>query len=45
MREMVTIMRTDFEVGSGPEWSAERPVAHAVTVTVDIVAVRKDRMP
>ncbi|MGQ0740864.1 MAG: YceI family protein [Alphaproteobacteria bacterium] len=42
MKGEVTVMRSDFGVGSGPEWSGETPVAHAVKVTVDLVAVRKD---
>lgn len=33
------VIRTDFDVGSGM-WADETPVAHAVTVTVDLVATR-----
>lgn len=34
-----TLLRTDFGVGQG-EWAAPQPVAHQVTVTVDLVATR-----
>jgi polyisoprenoid-binding protein YceI len=33
------LIRTDFHVGEG-EWSADTPVSHAVTVTVDLTATR-----
>jgi polyisoprenoid-binding protein YceI len=33
------IMRLDFNVGEG-EWAGEKPVAHAVTVTIDLTATR-----
>jgi len=33
------VMRTDFGVGQG-EWAAPTPVAHDVTVTIDLVATR-----
>lgn len=34
-----TVMRTDFGVGQG-EWTAPEPVAHQVTVTLDLTATR-----
>lgn len=40
MRGDVTIMRTDFSVGSGSMWEGETPVAHAVKVTVDLTATK-----
>jgi polyisoprenoid-binding protein YceI len=39
MTGQATIIRTDFGVGQG-EWAADRPVAHEVRVTVDLVATR-----
>jgi polyisoprenoid-binding protein YceI len=33
------IMRLDFDVGEG-EWAGDKPVSHAVTVTVDLTATR-----
>lgn len=39
------LSRVDFGVGTGStwgiDWSSERTVAHAVKVTVDLVATRK----
>lgn len=35
-----TILRTDFGVGQG-EWAAPQPVAHQVTVTIDLFATKK----
>lgn len=35
-----TITRTDFGVGSGSLWAGEKPVAHAVKVTVDLTATK-----
>ena len=35
----VTLMRTDFGVGKG-EWAAPQPVAHQVTVTLDLTATK-----
>ena len=35
----LTVIRTDFGVGQG-EWASERPVAHEVTVTVDLTATK-----
>lgn len=34
-----TVIRTDFGVGQG-EWADSKPVAHEVTVTVDLVAAK-----
>jgi len=34
-----TIIRTDFGVGQG-EWAAPQPVAHQVTVTLDVTATK-----
>jgi polyisoprenoid-binding protein YceI len=34
------LIRTDFHVGEG-EWSADTPVSHAVTVTIDLTATRE----
>lgn len=39
MTGKTTIIRTDFGVGQG-EWAAPEPVAHQVTVTVDLVATK-----
>jgi len=39
MTGKATLLRTDFGVGQG-EWAAPQPVAHQVTVTVDLVATR-----
>lgn len=39
MTGKTTLLRTDFGVGQG-EWAAPQPVAHQVTVTVDLVATR-----
>ena len=39
MKGTAEVMRTDFGVGQG-EWAAPTPVAHAVTVTIDITATR-----
>lgn len=39
MTGKATVIRTDFGVGQG-EWAAPEPVAHAVTVTVDLVATK-----
>lgn len=38
MTGAVTLMRTDFGVGTGKGWSGETPVAHTVKVTVDLTA-------
>lgn len=40
MTGRTTILRTDFGVGQG-EWAAPEPVAHQVTVTVDLAAIRQ----
>ena len=34
-----TVLRTDFDVGQG-EWAAPQPVAHQVTVTLDLTATK-----
>jgi polyisoprenoid-binding protein YceI len=39
MKGTAHVMRTDFGVGLGT-WSAPTPVAHDVTVTIDLVATR-----
>jgi polyisoprenoid-binding protein YceI len=40
MTGKTTLLRTDFGVGQG-EWAAPQPVAHQVTVTVDLVATKR----
>lgn len=39
MKGTATVIRTDYGVGQGT-WSAPNPVAHEVTVTVDLTATR-----
>ena len=39
MKGTAHILRTDFGVGQGP-WAAPSPVAHDVTVTIDLLATR-----
>ena len=36
-----TLLRTDFGVGTSQEWTGEKPIAHAVKVTVDLTAARR----
>lgn len=45
MKGEVTVMRTDFGVGSGSAWEGETPVAHAVKVTVDLTATKARNPP
>ena len=40
MKGAATVIRTDFGVGQGM-WTAPNPVAHDVTVTIDLVATRQ----
>jgi polyisoprenoid-binding protein YceI len=40
MTGKTTVVRTDFGVGQG-EWAAPEPVAHQVTITVDLVATKQ----
>lgn len=40
MTGKTTLLRTDFGVGQG-EWAAPQPVAHQVTVTVDLTATKR----
>jgi polyisoprenoid-binding protein YceI len=40
MTGKTTLLRTDFGVGQG-EWAAPQPVAHQVTVTVDMIATKR----
>ena len=39
MNGKADVVRTDYGVGQG-KWSAPSPVAHEVTVTIDIVATK-----
>jgi polyisoprenoid-binding protein YceI len=40
MTGKTTLLRTDYGVGQG-EWAAPQPVAHQVTVTVDLIATKR----
>jgi polyisoprenoid-binding protein YceI len=39
MTGKATVSRIDFGLGTG-EWAADKPVAHAVTITVDLTATK-----
>jgi polyisoprenoid-binding protein YceI len=40
MAGKAVVMRTDFGLGASGEWAGETPVAHAVTITVDLTATK-----
>lgn len=40
MTGKTTLLRTDYGVGQG-EWAAPQPVAHQVTVTIDLIATKR----
>ena len=40
MMGKAVVSRIDFGIGAGGEWAGETPVAHAVTIIIDLTATK-----